>query len=114
MADYKPKSSTKHNSDKANGGNGYYLKAGEVWDTIVDPTKALVMNIDLIVDGTTFSLLKGKDDSDTEVDLLAAHPIGMNLAGVAAPSIITNFTWFAGITRITADQDIWINLNNGM
>ena len=97
---------------RANGGRGYLLKAGVAYvGSAADGNR--VMNIDLlnvldeldVTTGTTFSVLKA-DIGGTSTDVLAL----MNIAGEALPNVITNFTYGDGFTEITADKDVWLNI----
>jgi hypothetical protein len=97
---------------RANGGRGYLLKAGVAYvGSAADGNR--VMNIDLldVLDaddensGTTFSVLEADiDGASTSVLTL------MNITGEALPHTITNFTFGNGFTEITANKDIWLNI----
>ena len=101
------------------GGNGYYLVAGETYDASSNDN-ILAMNIDILSeDGTTFSELEAVGYDDDRSDLSAVTVIcgvgetnDMNISGVAVPNTVRNFTYGVGFSKVTADKDVWLNLEN--
>ena len=97
------KKSTQNFLDKQSGGSGYYLPANTLYDAGSSDTDELngVMNIDIIEDDTTFTVLKDSGGADLLAD--------MNITGVALPSTITNFTHEKPFFQVTADKGVWLN-----
>ena len=91
------------------GGDGYRLPANTAF---VAEQGQRAMNIDWLgVDPVTFSVLEALDADGNSVSVLGDTP-GMNIDGYAVPTMVRNFTKWGGFTKITTDQDIWLNLEN--
>ena len=101
------------------GGNGYLLKNGEVFDATEETGNFAkkAMNIDWVNDtGVQFSVLETVDENGDPVDLLEvlAAPLirgRMGIAGETVSAFVRNFTCENGFTKITANNDIWLNFD---
>lgn len=91
------------------GGDGYFLPANTAFTAEMG---GRAMNIDWTsTDAVIFSVLEAIDpNTGQSVNVLSE----MNIDGVEVSTMIRNFTKWGGFTKVTANKDLWLNLENSL